>query len=335
MTLCDQVFGQRSGDSDFVVKRKVLIEYRGEAEHVIIPGDMGIKAIMSDAFFYSSEIKSITIPAEVENISITAFIWCNNLTSIIVDERNTAYSSSEGVLFNKDKTALVQYPLGREGAYTVPDGVLYIESFAFAGRNLTDIAIPASVSSIRVGAFNGCRSLANITVDERNTAYSSAGGVLFNKDGTVLAQYPAAREGDYTISDKVLHIADGAFATCLNLTAVSIPDSVVTIESRAFYLCESLTSITIPPGVASIGDGAFSNCKNLAYVTISPGVTIIGNGAFFLCERLTSVTIPASVTSIESIAFNMCGRLKTVTLSRHTRIGRDAFHDGVELIYSD
>ena len=75
----------------------------------------------SAAFSWCSQLTAVTIPASVTNIGSWVFDYCSALTAIHVAEGNTAYSSEDGILFNKDKTTLVCYPIGKtETTYTVP-----------------------------------------------------------------------------------------------------------------------------------------------------------------------------------------------------------------------
>ena len=152
-------------------------------------------------------------------------------------------------------------------------------------------------------AFESCTNLTAINVDALNPAYSSVDGVLFDKSGATIIQYPGGKTGSYTIPKSVAFIADCAFCDCTSLTGVTIPDSVMYIEDSAFSNCTSLASITIPSGVTSIGEYTFSYCSSLASVMIPSSVTTIGQWAFFYCPSLTTVKIPNSVTSIGADAF--------------------------------
>src|ERR1700677_4903587 len=124
--------------------------------------------------------------------------------------------------------------------------------------SLTNVAIPASTTSFGEGVFADCGNLTNITVDPANPKYSSAYGVLFDKQKTTLVEFPAGQTGSYTIPVGVPNIAAQAFYEDPNLTSLIIPNSVVNIGSDAFEGCPNLTTVTIGTGVTNISDFAFA-----------------------------------------------------------------------------
>ena len=237
-----------------------------------------VTSIGDFAFSYCESLTSVTIPDSVTSIGWHAFDGCTSLTGIWVAEGNSHYASdASGVLFNKDKTTLVQCP-GAFAAYTIPNSVTSIGADAFSYcRSLTSVTIPDSVTSIGESSFYKCTSLTSVT-----------------------------------IPDSVTSIGYKAFGSCESLTSVTIPDSVTSIGDGAFSCCTSLTSVTIPNSVTSIGDSAFYDCTSLTSVTIPNSVTIIGVAAFSCCTSLTSVTIPDSVTIIGGSAFFDCDNLTDV-----------------------
>jgi len=241
-----------------------------------------------------SQITNITIPNSITSIENSAFRGFTNLTAINVDSGNANYSSEQGVLYNKNKSTLINYPAGKTG---------------------TTFTIPNSVTSIEDYAFYECDSLTSINVDSGNANYSSDQGVLYNKNKTTLVKYPEGKTGTtFTIPNSVTSIGNFAFYNCSSLASVTIPNGVTSIGDYAFYNCSSLASVTIPNGVTSIGDYTFYNCSSLASVTIPNGVTSIGNVAFYNCSSLTSVTIPNGVTYIQLGTFEYCSSLASVTI---------------------
>lgn len=63
--------------------------------------------------FYGSTLREIVIISSVNEIGNYAFVGCKYLERIDVDEGNSAYSSSSGVLYNKDGSTLITYPAGK------------------------------------------------------------------------------------------------------------------------------------------------------------------------------------------------------------------------------
>ena len=336
LAIKDKTYAATYGDLTYEVQNDGTIEITdcdGNASGALtIPSTIGGKKVTSigyHAFYDGSSLTSITIPEGVTSIDSYAFDDCSSLTSINVSENNKNYCSVDGVLFNKDKTELIQYPIKKEGtSYKIPNSVTSIGDSAFRRcKNLTSITIPEGITSIGYDAFYMCSSLTSINVSENNKNYCSVDGVLFNKDKTELIQYPIKKEGtSYKIPNSVTSIGDSVFRCCENLTSITIPNSVTSIGQEAFWGCSSLISITIPNSVTSIGDSAFFCCENLTSITIPEGVTSIGRYAFDECSSLTSITIPNSVTSIGDGAFRRCKNLTSITIPNSvTSIGDSAF----------
>lgn len=263
-----------------------------------------ITNIGGSAFTGCSSLTSVTIPSSVTSIGDHAFLRCSSLANIQVEAGNLYYASENGVLFNADKTTLVQYPTGKtETTYTIPTSVTNIEGYAFNGcSSLISVTIPSSVTSIGRDVFSGTPLY--------NDPSNWVDNVLYIDN--CLIQANSEIFGAYDIVAGTRVIVDYAFAYCSSLTSVTIPSSVTSIGEGVFNNCSSLTSVTIPTTITSIGSGAFLGCTSLASAIIPNCVTSIGDNAFYYCSSLTSVTIPESVTSIGGNAFYGCSSLTTV-----------------------
>ncbi len=303
---------------------------------VTIPSS--VTSIGSDAFVYCKGLTSITIPSSVTSIGSYAFEGCTSLTSIDVNSNNTKYSSVDGNLYNKNKTTLIQYAIGKTAtSFTIPSSVKSIGSSAFYNcESLTSITIPSSVTSIGSYAFDKCTSLKGVTIPSSVTSIGS------------YAFYSCTSLTSLTIPSSITSIESWVFANCTSLTRVTIPSSVTSIGSWAFYYCTSLKSVAIPRSVKSIDSSAFFYCPSLISINVNSNntkyssingnlynkdkteliqyaigktaksfkipssVTSIGDYAFLRCTSLTSVTIPSGVKSIGSDAFSKCSNLKKI-----------------------
>jgi len=267
---------------------------------VTIPNS--VTSIGHGAFIGCVDLTSITIPNSVTSIGFSAFLDCKGLTSINVDNNNTAYCSEDGVLFNKTKTTLEQFPSGKTGTYTIPNSVTSIGYGAFwNSTGLTSITIGNSVTSIE-STFHGSSSLTSINVDNGNTTYSSEDGVLFNKTKTTLIEYPKGKKGTYSIPNSVISIGDGAFGDCLALASITIPNSVTSIGTSAFFYCTNLTSVTIPNSVTDIGFQAFLGCRNLIEIinerTVPQRLDLLYGFGVFHNINLSACTLRVPAASI-------------------------------------
>ena len=256
-----------------------------------------------------------------------------------MDGNNSAYCDVDGVLFNKNKTTLVQYPIGKSAtSYTIPNSVTSIGNSAFYRSKLQSINIPNSVTSIEGCAFYNCQHLKNFKLPNKVTYIGDA------------AFYGCNAFTDLDIPNSVTSIGNAAFSDCFTLTSVFIPNSVTSIGEGPFSSCSNLTSIsvdknnsaycdidgvlfnkskktliqyptgrratsyTIPNSVTYIGKDAFSRyCYNLTSVTIPNSVTSIGYGAFYLCRDLKTLIIGSSLKELDIMAFHSCESIETIT----------------------
>ena len=293
--------------------------------NVAIPNS--VTNLAEAAFSYCTGLTHVTIPNSVTSIGDDAFYFCTSLNGIEVEALNPVYGSLDGVLFDKDRTTLLQYPAVKAGSYTLPNSVTHVRDRAFSlCTGLTRVTVPNSVTNVGHLAFNGCTSLITIEVEALNPVYVSLDGVLFDKGQFTLLQYPEGKAGSYAVPNSVTNLAEGAFSYCTGLTSVTIPNSLTTIGDYAFDGCTGLTRMTIPNSVTTIGRNAFYGCTGLTSVPIPNRVATIGIYSFYNCKSLTRVTVPNSVTNIGYFAFYGCAGLTNVTIPNSvTTIGDYAF----------
>ena len=297
-----------------------------------------VTSIDAWAFENCTSLTSVTIPYSATKIDYGLFNGCTSLTKISVDSRNPQYSTdSNGVLYNKNKSELIQMPGGYSGDFTIPGSVTQIAEYSFYEcKNLTGVTIPNSVISVGYHAFAYCENMKSATIGNSVINIAERAFAYCDRLATV------------SIPDSVETIGEGAFAMCDRLTSASIGSGVTSMDQYVFGACTALKTISVDPKnpkycsdssgvlynkdktelvcvpggysgkynipntVTDILNYALSSCYDLTDVTIPNSVLTIGDCAFSVCNDLTSVTIPKSVTSIGSYVFGGCPNLKGI-----------------------
>jgi len=114
---------------------------------------------IGESAFVGAGLTKVTIPAKVSSIRADAFCACPNLESFSVSADNKKFSAKDGVLFNKAKTTLLQYPANNARRfYTVPSTVKTIGDCAFDSHSLAVVTVPKSVTGIGKSAFDDGKS---------------------------------------------------------------------------------------------------------------------------------------------------------------------------------
>ncbi len=138
-------------------------------------------------------MENVIIPNSVTTIGEYAFSGCSGLTEILADSHNTAYTSQDGVLYDKNMEKLLRCPQGKTGTAVLPEGVKYIEWNAFEDcAGLEQIQIPKSVTEIGGKTFFGCSG--NLTLIVQKGSYAET----YAKELEI--KYTYVKDQEYIIS---------------------------------------------------------------------------------------------------------------------------------------
>lgn len=226
-------------------------------QEIILPSSLD--TIGSNAFTGCTGLTKMVIPKGVRKIMGGLFVGCTSLTEVEVEEGNSNYRVTDGVLMSTDGQTLVYYPMWKEQKeYTVPSSVRTLESAAFDGcEHLEKVSLPDGVTSIPGNLFHDCKNLKNVT-----------------------------------IPSSVTRIEDNAFSDCSALPSIQLPNSLTEMGIGAFSSCKALTSIHIPYGVKTMGEAVFLNCPALkeVYWLASEGCTV-GNDPFSTYNPLATLYV--------------------------------------------
>ena len=290
------------------------------------------------AFHSCNHLSSISIPA-AESIGDFAFVSCGALHEIILPTtlRSIGYNAFSGA--------------GLNGNLTIPNGMETIDTYAFANTSITAVTIPTSVTSIEMGAFRNCISLADVYYGGAQVMWDaviinetdnqpllsatlhlapSSGQITVNvawslSDDGVLTIYGSGGTGDTFASaaDQPWHSsANGIHTLRVTGTVTSIPKyccaglpaRLKTISANAFTDCAGLTELTLPDGLTTIGNSAFYGCTGLTELVIPNTVTAIATKAFENCAGLTALTLSTGLTQLTAFSFSGCSGLTEVEI---------------------
>lgn len=215
----------------------------------------GVTGVGSGAFTGCTALKKVSISDTVKKLDLNAFSGCTALEAFAVEDGNEAYASADGVLFNAGKTLLISCPVGKTGAYTVPETVTEIEKSAFAASGVESVSMSDAVNAVGEGAFSNCSKLKSAVLPKGLKELKKS---LFSGCSALEA---------ISIPDSVKTLGEGVFSGCAALKEVKIPGEVTVIPKNAFSGCTALESVSIPASVTAIKEAAFDGCTALKNVT--------------------------------------------------------------------
>ncbi len=177
-----------------------------------------------------SALHTLLLPECMDKVASTTVFNCPNLTTVILGPKTKAIAKK-----------------------------------AFNNAALTEITIPASVSSIAGGAFFGQKNLTAIWVDDENPFYCDVDGVLYNREMDTIHTYPRGRlETSYILPESVSIIAQMAFASNAVLQTVVVPGDIAVIENQAFVSMSALTGVYFQSSMPGVwASEAISNSPKL------------------------------------------------------------------------
>jgi len=258
--------------------------------------------------FYGCGFTSVFIPSSVtylgEKEGNSPFSGCSTLTSLQVDPDNPVYSSdSEGVLYNKDKTQLLLFPQGKNGAFTIPSSVQTIGQDAFIISSLTSITIPNSVVSVGAGFFVACTALTDVTVNWKIplTLIPSSAFITVNIKNCVL-HVPTGTKSLYQAADIWQDFGTIIDDVASNDTLSVSPDSLnfaASGEQKTF----TVTSNT---------EWAISS--NVSWLTVSPvsganndTITVTAAANVGTSQRTATLTVSSTDVTAQTISITQNG----------------------------
>ncbi|MDE5764983.1 MAG: leucine-rich repeat domain-containing protein [Ruminococcus sp.] len=150
---------------------------------------------------FPATVESITISGNCKEIAgDEPFLFCTSLKEINTGEGDGEYSSLDGVLYNKDMSLLITYPMMKEDTeFTAPDSCKEIAVSGFCYNQFVEKVNLPAVETINHYAFEGCPKISSVK-----------------------------------LSDNIKFVGVNAFLGCTSLSGIRIPDGIETIGDYAF-----------------------------------------------------------------------------------------------------
>lgn len=312
----------------------------------------GLEVIGDQAFIGCKKLKDLDIPSTVQSltndININPFDGCSSLENIMVNENNQYFSSSEGVLFNKEKTVMISYPEAKkEKSYVIPESVVKVFGNAINNANLESLYISKNINSMKankeyswaqnIWAITGSPNLNNIIVDEANKLFSSESGVLYNADKSKLIFYPSGKKENYFNIPSTVNSCETTFS---NPYVEKIKINALISDVSFLMNMQNLKNIEVDEKNSNYmqKNGVLFNKggniiiyypigKDDEKYEIDNEVTEIASNAF-KDSKISQVILSSNLITIGDKAFYNCINLKNITIPRNvTEIGDAAFYN--------
>ena len=314
-----------------------------------------VTSIGRATFYNCYHLTSVTIPENVTTIGGSAFYGCSGITMLEVPDNVTeiganAFYNLPIVFYNGTATGS---PWGAKSIIgnALREGDLIFEDEAHTilkqclPTATGDIAIPATVTTIRDDAFRNCTNITSVIIPESVTtigknAFYNVYNIQYNGTATG-SPWGATTVGGY-IEGYIMYESEAktTVVKCHPAAtgAIVLPESVTTIEASAFSGCEGITGITIPENVTTIGKDAFYGCKSMSSVVWNAkNCAGYFSGSMWLGASIFSVGFgfPSTVTTftigptVEYLPKYVCYKLTNITeivIPENVKvIGRGAF----------
>ena len=205
----------------------------------------------------------LKLPATITSIHFKAFQYDDGVTAFELPESCAAYTTVDGVLYDKAVTHLLVYPAGRpDVSYETPDTVRTVGSYAFHSCKYLENIRLTGVEKLEERAFSTAKALKHI--DLANSVQ-------------LIDTYACANLSTLTYltgTGALRAIGANAFSST-GLEFVTLP-AIELLGQYAFSFCKDMKRCVIGSTVQSIYASAFNYCKGM-------------HEAYFLGDRPDSV----------------------------------------------
>lgn len=358
---------------DFIVKAGVATKYTGNKSIVVVPEGVTELApclfwdnqvieevilpdtlvnISGDTFYNSSNLRKVNIPKNVKFMGNNPFAGCPNIE---VNNESPYFNLVDGILYNRDFTRLIYYPISKkEDRYEIKEGCRILGKHSFyLCDNLKEVVIPSSIIKLENNPFSGCTK---INLVNKSDYYHIDDSVIYDKDYSSVIGCLNSINTDCLVLKDVKRICRNSFWNCKGIRKIVLPKTLESIGYNPFVSCSNIEfesnsenymvydnalytadksklvcypakyaigDIHLPDEVITLERGAFSGCDKMTNIHLH-NVSIISKTCFTNCNSLERVYCSDLVTYIGEWAFAHCTKLKEISVYKDCFIDNNA-----------
>ena len=358
---------------DFIVKAGVATKYTGNKSIVVVPEGVTELApclfwdnqvieevilpdtlvnISGDTFYNSSNLRKVNIPKNVKFMGNNPFAGCPNIE---VNNESPYFNLVDGILYNRDFTRLIYYPISKkDDRYEIKEGCRILGKHSFyLCDNLKEVVIPSSIIKLENNPFSGCTK---INLVNKSEYYHIDDSVIYDKDYSSVIGCLNSINTDCLVLKDVKRICRNSFWNCKGIRKIVLPKTLESIGYNPFVSCSNIEfesnsenymvydnalytadksklvcypakyaigDIHLPDEVITLERGAFSGCDKMTNIHLH-NVSIISKTCFTNCNSLERVYCSDLVTYIGEWAFAHCTKLKEISVYKDCFIDNNA-----------
>ncbi len=358
---------------DFIVKAGVATKYTGNKSIVVVPEGVTELApclfwdnqvieevilpdtlvnISGDTFYNSSNLRKVNIPKNVKFMGNNPFAGCPNIEVI---NESPYFNFVDGILYNRDFTRLIYYPISKkDDRYEIKEGCRILGKHSFyLCDNLKEVVIPSSIIKLENNPFSGCTK---INLVNKSDYYHIDDSVIYDKDYSSVIGCLNSINTDFLVLKDVKRICRNSFWNCKGIRKIVLPKTLESIGYNPFVSCSNIEfesnsenymvydnalytadksklvcypakyaigDIYLPDEVITLERGAFSGCDRMTNIHLH-NVSIISKTCFTNCNSLERVYCSDLVTYIGEWAFAHCANLKELSVYKDCFIDNNA-----------
>ena len=358
---------------DFIIKAGVATKYTGNKNKVVVPEGVTelspclfwdnqtieevvlpdtLVNISGDTFYNSANLKKVNIPKNVKYMGNNPFAGC---PKIVVANESPYFNLVDGILYNRDFTRLIYYPISKkDDRYEIKEGCRIIGKHSFyLCNNLKEVVIPSSIIKLENNPFSGCNQ---ITLNNKSPYYHVEDSVIYDRDYSSVIGCLNSIDTDCLVLKDVKRICRNSFWNCKGIRKIVLPETLESIGYNPFVSCSNIEfesnskcyvvynnalytadksklvcypakyavgEVHLPDETITLERGAFSGCDKLSSIHLH-NVSIISKTCFTNCNSLERVYCSDLVTYIGEWAFAHCANLKEVSVYKDCFIDNNA-----------